>query len=440
MELTPLQLAAACGHGEVIKTICGNPLTQVNVADPLFSMTALHLAVHLGQVFAVEALCKDRRVEVDEKNVEGKTAMHVAVAHEYTGIVETILRLHPNIDLRIKDFDGNNVFHLAAYHPNVKIMTLLTNHASMVNLYCEYFDITKISSKNKPRSKKQIFEVNYLIPTLQSDTLMKTTDDIDLKSRGRSPQAANYNGETAARILKDSIQRVQKRRADIEAKVARHEAQLREQATAGAFSGGGLLFEDLGLSMVPSRAPPVLTMASPITTDERSDGTFVEAVLPPVPSNHATQPTTQPVSQPYVPPNEPESGLTISSLQNSPFPEDEEQDVDTLIQCLEVIQSAAQVSPADESLSSFGHHSASGAGVVERKCSFDLDSNASQAGDNGNDEDDDEEEEEEGLQRTACSYSPPFTPSLDQDQPDPYFTPKSPKSSIRSKSSASSLS
>lgn len=173
MELTPLQLAAACGHGEVIKTLCSNHLTQVNIADPLFSMTALHLAVHLGQVFAVEALCKDSRVEVDEKNVEGKTAMHVAVAHEYTGIVETILRLHPNIDLRIKDFDGNNVFHLAAYHPNAKIMTLLTNHASMVNLYCEYFDITKISSKNKPRTKKQIFEVNITSPTCQSNVLIE---------------------------------------------------------------------------------------------------------------------------------------------------------------------------------------------------------------------------------------------------------------------------
>lgn len=224
--------------------------------------------------------------------------------------------------------------------------------------------------------------------------------------------------------------------------MARHEAQMREQATAAASGGGGLLIEDLGLSMVSSRAPPVLAMASPITTDERSDGTFMEAPLPPVPSSHVAP--TQPAVQLYVPPNEPESGLTMSSLQNSPFPEDEEQDLDTLIQCLEVIQSAAQVSPADESLSSFGHHSATGTGaMVERKCSFDLDSNASQAGDNGNDDaedEEDEEEEEEVLQRTAYSYSPPFTPSLDQDQPDPYFTPKSPKSSIRSKSSAGSLS
>ena len=159
MELTPLQLAAACGHGEVIRTLCGHTSILLNVTDPLFSMTALHLAVHLGQIFAVEALCKDPRCEVDEKNVEGKTAMHIAVAHEYPGIVETILRLHPNIDLRIKDFDGNNVFHLAAYHPNVKIMTLLANHASMVNLYCEYFDVTKTSAKNRPKTKKQIFEV-----------------------------------------------------------------------------------------------------------------------------------------------------------------------------------------------------------------------------------------------------------------------------------------
>lgn len=175
MELTPLQLAAACGHGEAIKTVCSNHHTLVNVADPVFSMTALHLAVHLGQIFAVEALCKDNRVEVDEKTVEGKTAMHIAVSHEYSGIVETILRLHPNIDLRIKDFDGNNVFHLAAIHPNVKIMTLLANHASLVNLYCDYFDVTKLSAKNRPKSKKQIFEVKgrfvvlYLLMNIRID-------------------------------------------------------------------------------------------------------------------------------------------------------------------------------------------------------------------------------------------------------------------------------
>lgn len=159
MILTPLQLGAACGHPEVIKTLCRSPVIQVNISDPLFSMTALHLAVHLGQTFAVEALCTDPRVEVNEKNVEGKTAMHMAVEHEYPGIVETILRLRPTADLRIKDFDGNNVLHLAAHHPNVRIMRQLVDHTALVSLYCDYFDGTKDSSKLKPKSKRQIFEV-----------------------------------------------------------------------------------------------------------------------------------------------------------------------------------------------------------------------------------------------------------------------------------------
>lgn len=159
MILTPLQLSAACGHPEVIKTLLRLPSIHLNISDPLFSMTALHLAVHLGQTIAVEALCADPRVEVNEKNVEGKTAMHIAVGHEYSGIAETILRLRPTTDLRIKDFDGNNVMHLAAYHPNVRIMRQLVDHTALVSLYCDYFDGSKDSAKLKPKTQSQVFEV-----------------------------------------------------------------------------------------------------------------------------------------------------------------------------------------------------------------------------------------------------------------------------------------
>lgn len=134
---------------------------------------------------------------------------------------------------------------------------------------------------------------------------------------------------------------------------------------------------------------------------------------------------------------------------SSPYLEDE-QDIDTLLECLEIIHSVVTVSPSQESLSSFGYHSVGG---VERKCSFDLDSNASQAGDptsgaEGDAVEGDGEGEEERrvgrsrtgartgrgscsrgevgvdtLGRAAYSWSPPFTPTL--DQPDPFFTPKS---------------
>jgi dimeric dUTPase (all-alpha-NTP-PPase superfamily) len=160
MELTPLQLASACGHVETIKCLLLCPDIMVNTADPLFSMTALHLAVQLGQILAVETLCKDPRMEINERNIEGKAVLHLAAEHHYVGIIETILRIRPNVDLRIKDFDGNNVIHIAALHPSVAVMKMLTSHASLVTLYCDYFDVGNLSNmSSKYKNKKRLFEV-----------------------------------------------------------------------------------------------------------------------------------------------------------------------------------------------------------------------------------------------------------------------------------------
>jgi ankyrin repeat protein len=116
--------------------------------------------VHLGQTFALEELCRDGRLMYEEKTIEGKTALHLAVAQGYAHIVETILRLHPTVDLRTRDFDGNNVFHLAAHNPNERVMSLLVNHASLVSLYSSSFE-TKDSEKSTRRAAAgpQIFEV-----------------------------------------------------------------------------------------------------------------------------------------------------------------------------------------------------------------------------------------------------------------------------------------
>ena len=139
MELTPLQLAATCGHIDVVKTLLKYPTIDANIADPTFYMTALHLAVVAGETPTVEVLCKDPNIKSDLKTIEGKTALHLAVENEYVNIVETILRLHPNEDFRTRDINGNTVFHLAAYRPNVRIMSLLANHASLVHMYHDKF-------------------------------------------------------------------------------------------------------------------------------------------------------------------------------------------------------------------------------------------------------------------------------------------------------------
>jgi len=135
MELTPLQLTAACGHSHIIKLLLSIPVISCNLPEPLHLMTALHIAVTLGQCLAVKALCEDPKVELNAKNIDGKTALHIAIELEDIHAIEIICRLRPQVDLRIKDFDGNNAMHFAAFYPNERIMRLLVHQAASMNYY-----------------------------------------------------------------------------------------------------------------------------------------------------------------------------------------------------------------------------------------------------------------------------------------------------------------
>jgi hypothetical protein len=188
MELTPLQVAVACGYVDVTSLLLSQPTVDLNCADPHFAMTALHLAVNLGHTFVLEVLCKDVRANVNEKTNEGKTALHLAVELCYPSMVETILRLHPTIDLRTRDFDGNNVFHLAAYQPNLRVISLLVNHASLVNLYADSFDPASRDSAVglKRKQHRQIFEVgvaDLLCPRLYRYSLQSHVPGAELPQR-----------------------------------------------------------------------------------------------------------------------------------------------------------------------------------------------------------------------------------------------------------------
>ena len=168
MHLTPLQLAAASGNTDAMRALLMRSSVQANASDPEYAMTALHLTVVLSQMFSLEELCRDSRVTYDNRTVEGKTALHLAVEFEYSNMVETILRLHPTVDLRTRDFEGNNVFHLAAMHPNVRIMEQLINHASLVYLYGGSFCCAQqYRERDRPHKliktlSRPIFEVSFL--------------------------------------------------------------------------------------------------------------------------------------------------------------------------------------------------------------------------------------------------------------------------------------
>lgn len=136
MQITPLQLAAACGHDDVVQYLLSLPNIEPNISDPMYLMTALHLAVFYNRMAAIEVLSKDLRVDLSERNVDGKTAIHLAIEKGSVAAVEGILRIRPMLDFKVKDFDGNTVLHTAALFPSERIFQLLIQYIENQKRMC----------------------------------------------------------------------------------------------------------------------------------------------------------------------------------------------------------------------------------------------------------------------------------------------------------------
>jgi hypothetical protein len=110
-----------------------------------------------------------------------------------------------------------------------------------------------------------------------------------------------------------------------------------------------------------------------------------------------------------------------SSVDSSPMLEYEyEPDVEVLSRCLEIVTAATRTAPSSPRLSPcaklYTITAAMATTAHERKCSFDLDSTP------GGTSDSNSYGAHELAARTAYSWSPPCTPSLDPPA-DHYFTP-----------------
>lgn len=148
MFLNLLQLAAAQGFHEIVAFLLQFQVVQPNIPDPSFGMTALHLAVYMGQTLVIEMLCKDARVDLREKNFDGKTALFLAIEKSYFNAIECIFRYRPRIDSKVKDFDGNTMLHVATTFPNERIMKMILH-------YLVSYEISVVQENNE--------EVNYSI-------------------------------------------------------------------------------------------------------------------------------------------------------------------------------------------------------------------------------------------------------------------------------------
>lgn len=131
-DWTPLHVASAYGQDNVVSYYLSLPSIIPSVVDPVYNMTPLHLAVYFDQIYCIQRLCKDERVDLGERTVEGKSALHLAIDKRSVLAVETILQSSSSMDYRIKDFDGNTLLHTAARSGSEGVLQLVVNYINSV--------------------------------------------------------------------------------------------------------------------------------------------------------------------------------------------------------------------------------------------------------------------------------------------------------------------
>jgi ankyrin repeat protein len=219
LEITLLHLSCAHGHVDIASLLLDScSAIDVNQTDSTYSMTALHFAVSLNRTDIVKLLLDRSRVSANERNIDGKSPLHLAIEYGYPDIVETFLKTRPNVDLRFKDFDGNNVVHLAAYHPSFAVMKMFVDHISLIQSYNDYFEINDTSTSSRHVQLLEVLSccthlIRQHILHLQCVIIIMITIIIIIIPyiyKCYHTQAVNYSHESPLEILRNVIEMIQK--------------------------------------------------------------------------------------------------------------------------------------------------------------------------------------------------------------------------------------
>lgn len=114
--------------------------------------TLLHVAAKLGDVASVEWLLKQLNIDIESVDVQGQTALHLAVEAQNAPVVETLLThngrgpISPENELRLLSIvnnQGQTVFHIMAQSCNKAIVDLLWKR-----IRYGYSDFLKIKDVN----------------------------------------------------------------------------------------------------------------------------------------------------------------------------------------------------------------------------------------------------------------------------------------------------
>ncbi|GIY75741.1 ankyrin repeat, PH and SEC7 domain containing protein secG [Caerostris darwini] len=145
---TPIHLAAAHGHSEVVKYLAAEG-AHLAALDPS-SYTALHLSAMNGHKNCVEVLLP-MGVDIDSITAEGFTPLHLAVMNNHLDCIQTLLRWGSSMDKR--DALGRSVYEMVEEYNLEDVAALLRRFHKKMHNFKHVLDMIQ---KNENRSSSEI--------------------------------------------------------------------------------------------------------------------------------------------------------------------------------------------------------------------------------------------------------------------------------------------
>lgn len=133
MNITPLMLAAACGHPHIVHTLLISQNILANaISNDSYGQTALHIAVSLGQLMCVQVLVASMKVDVNSRDNLEMTPLHVATFGHFDEAIRLLLE-REDINCGLQDANGNSVLHIGAINGDPSALKSIIQHASMID-------------------------------------------------------------------------------------------------------------------------------------------------------------------------------------------------------------------------------------------------------------------------------------------------------------------
>ena len=126
-ELNILHLAAQFDRHEIIKILAEHEEVRSLVNNTeMYENTPLHFASRMGFTNTVRELLENKfEIQVDQKNEDEKTAIHLASSEGHEEVLKLLLKKDPN-GIRDKDEENNTPLHLAATNRMARTLKILT--------------------------------------------------------------------------------------------------------------------------------------------------------------------------------------------------------------------------------------------------------------------------------------------------------------------------